>query len=241
MKVIEVNVEKSLKRRKAIKALIIAAVSQLLLAVILFLIPPLIPDFVFAILVALIFLEIVVIVFFSTPNYNLGIFFLLMVITAIFFRRMRWPVTGILYSIGFTGLACFSIFFAGTFLKRFSHITFLKYIGFSSCIILSIVSMGLLYKNMHWPFADIVLYTGLVLFIPFLFAVVFTLPSSDYINWKKSERKIFFRAIIIPMTFVYVLCVMMLVLPELWTSITRTQLTPFWMYDFELLNKPGLF
>jgi len=241
MKDSEVSVEKSPKRRKIIIALIIAAISQVLLAVILFLIPPLIPYFVFAILIGLAFLEIVVIVLFSTPNRDYGIVFLLMVIVAIFFRRMRWPVTGILFMIGFIGLALFSVSFAAIFLRKYKHNAFLRFIGFASCIVLSIVSLGLLWKILHWSLGNIILGVGLGAFIPFLFAFVFTLPGSNYINWNKSERLLFFRVIVIPMVFVFTLCVLMFVLPELWTSITRSTLLPFNMSDFEFLNKPGIY
>jgi hypothetical protein len=237
----EVNVQKNPKRRKAIIALIIAAAIQVLLTVILFLIPPLIPDFVFAILMTLTFLEIVVIGWLSMPNYNLGIVFLIMVIVAIFCRRMKWPVTGILNTIGFSGLALFSVFFAAIFLQKFKRNAFLRFIGFSSCIVLSIVSLGLLWNTMHWPVADFIINTGLVIFIPFLFAFVFTLPGSNYINWNKSERLLFFRVIVIPMIFVYTLCVLMFVMPDLWNAIIRRPLTPFGMSDFELFVKPGIY
>jgi hypothetical protein len=235
----ETDVVKSPRHKKAVMTLIIVAVCLLLILLILYLIPPLIPDFVFTVLLFLTFLDVVMIVWFLTQYYNLGITFILMIITAIFFRRMRWPVTGILYTIGFTGLACFSFILARIFIKRFNHITFLKYIGFSSSIVLSIVSMGLLWKNMHWPLAGLVLYTGLGLFIPFLFAFVFTLPSSDYINWNKSERRIFFRTIIIPMAFVYILIVLMIVFPEVYTAMTRKPLLPFNMGVVDLQLKPG--
>jgi hypothetical protein len=89
--------------------------------------------------------------------------------------------------------------------------------------------------------ANVILNTGLVLFIPFLFAFVFTLPSSDYINWNKSERIIFFRAIIIPMAFVYIMVVIMFVFPRIYTSITRLPLIPFDIVKIDLLNKPGLY
>ena len=236
----ETDITKSPRRKKTITILILIAVLLLLVTVILFVIPPIIQDFVFVILLLLTFLDIITIIWLSTQSYNMGITFLLMIVAAIFFRRMRWPVTGMLFSIGFTGLACFSFILARTFLKRFDHNTFLKYIGFSSCIILSIVSMGLLWRNMRWPLAGVILNTGLVLFIPFLFAFVFTLPSSDYINWNKSERKIFFRAIIIPMAFVYALVVLMLVFPDVYTSITRTPLLPFNMKEVILFNMSGI-
>jgi hypothetical protein len=239
----ESDVTKSPNRNKRIKivTLIIIAAALFLVTLILYFIPPVIPDFVFATLLILTFLDILMIVWFSIRYYNIGIAFLVMIIIAIFFKRMRWPVSSILYTIGFTGLAGFSIVFARIFLKRFNHIIFLKYVGFSSSIILSMVSMGLLWKNMHWPVANVILNTGLVLFIPFLFAFVFTLPSSDYINWNKSERIIFFRAIIIPMAFVYIMVVIMFVFPRIYTSITRLPLIPFDMVKIDLLNKPGLY
>ena len=173
--------------------------------------------------------------------YNWSLVFLLVIIIAIIFRSRRWPLTGLFFSIGFTGLGCVSFYSSAIFLKKYNHIPFLKYIGFSSSIILSIVSMGLLWKNMHWPLAGIVLNSGLVLFIPFLFAFIFTLPGSNYVNWAKTERIVFFRAVIIPMVFLYILCVLMFVFPDLWTSLTRLPLPPFRMTNLDLLNKPGLF
>jgi hypothetical protein len=173
--------------------------------------------------------------------YNWSLVFLLVIIIAIIFRSQRWPLTGLLYGLGFTGLGCVSLFSSAIFLKKYNHIPFLKYIGFSSSIILSVVSLGLLWKNMHWPLAGIVLNSGLVVFIPFLFAFIFTLPGSNYVNWDKSDRIVFFRAVIIPMTFLYILCVLMFAFPDLWTSLTRLPLTPFRMTDLDLLDKPGLF
>jgi hypothetical protein len=172
--------------------------------------------------------------------YNWSLVFLLLIVIAIIFRSQRWPMTGIFYSIGFTGLGCVSFISSVIFFKKYNHIPFLKYIGFSSSIILSIVSIGLLWKNMHWPLAGIILNSGLVVFIPFLFAFIFTLPGSNYINWDKSERIAFFRAVIIPMIFLYILCVLMFVFPDIWTSITRMPLKPFRMEETDLLKMPGL-
>jgi len=154
---------------------------------------------------------------------------------------MRWPLSGTLFTLGFTGLSIISFLYAWVFLRNYRNLAFLRYIGFSSSLILSVVSLGLLWKFMHWPVAGIIISVGLGLFIPFLFAFVFTLPGSDYINWNKTDRMLFFRAIIIPMTFVYTLCVLMFVLPELWNDITRLPIAPFNMSDFELISKPGIY
>ena len=133
-----------------------------------------------------------------------------------------------------------SLFTSIIYLKRYPNIPFLKYFGFFSSIVLFIVSIGLLWKTQHWPFAGVLLNVGLITFITFLFAFAFILPNANFINWNKFERIVFFRAIIIPMVFVYVICVMMFVFPEFWTILTRSTLLPFGMEPIELLDKAGL-
>jgi hypothetical protein len=172
--------------------------------------------------------------------YNWILFFLLLIVIAIVFRSQRWPMTRFFYAIGFSGLSCAACYAAVIFITRFNHQPFLKFVGFSFSLMLAEVPVALLFKNMHWPFAGILLTVGLVAFIPFLFAFLFTLPGSNYINWNKSDRTIFFRAIIIPMIFIYTLCVLMFVVPDLWESLTRLPLTPFDMEQVQLLNKAGL-
>jgi hypothetical protein len=227
--------------KKLRKTLLIIAAALTLITVILFVIPIGIPSKILGILIFLVCIDIIILVWSTKKYYNFGLAFLFLIVIAIFFRSMRWPGTSVFFTVGFSGLACFSLYSAQIFLKKYDHCTFLKYIGFSSSIVLSIVSLGLLWKNMHWPMAGLILNTGLGLFIPFLFAFVFTLPGSNYINWNGTEKAVFFRTIIVPMAFVYILCVMMFVLPEIWIAITRTPLIPFDMWDFELLNKPGLY
>jgi len=226
--------------KKFRKNLLFIAVVLTLITIILFVIPISIPGPVFGILILLVCIDVITLVWITKKYYNWGLAFLFLIVVAILLRSLRWPLSGVLFTTGFSGLSIVSLYYASKFLSNYKHIPFLRYIGFSSSIILSIVAIGLLWKNMHWPLAGIFLNIGLGFFIPFLFAFVFTLPGSDYINWNATDRAIFFRAIIIPMAFVYTLCVLMFVLPELWTAITRHPLTPFNMWDFELLNKPGL-
>jgi hypothetical protein len=172
--------------------------------------------------------------------YNWNLTFLLFIVIAIIFRSQRWHGAQYFYEVGFTGLSCLSFCSSIIFLLKFDHQRFLKYIGFTFSIILSEVAIGLLFKNEHWPGAGLLLTVGLVAFIPFLFAFLFTLPGSNYINWQKSDRTVFFRAVIIPMIFVYTLCVLMFVIPDLWQSLTRLPLTPFYMEQVEFFDKVGL-
>lgn len=172
--------------------------------------------------------------------YNWTLVFISLVIVAIVFKHQRWPFSGAAFAIGFGGLGSFSLFSSFAFLSRYRHIPFLRYIGFSSSLVLSVVSVGLLWKNMHWPFAGFMINIGLITFIPFLFAFVFTLPNANFVNWNKNDRAVFFRAIIIPMIFVYVISVMMFVFPDFWNSIIRSHPFPFGMDHIDLIQKAGL-
>ncbi|MFH0842832.1 MAG: hypothetical protein V1903_09455 [Bacteroidota bacterium] len=180
-----------------------------------------------AILLLLALLDLILLISLGKKYYNWTFIFLLLIVTAILYRSQRWPLSGVWFTLGFSGLAINSLYLAWVFWKRYHHNKFLKYIGFSTSLILSILTIGILYKNMHWPFAGLFLNIGMAVFIPFLFAFVFMLPSSKFNNWSKDERTVFFRAIIIPMTFVYILSVLMFVFPDLYRALTRLPLIPF--------------
>ena len=192
------------------------------------------------ILLFLIFIDIGVIIAVLTRKfYNWIIAFLFLIIIAVALRHQRLPFAGLAFTLGFGGLGSVWLFSSVKFLKRYSHLPFLRYIGFSSCIVLFLVSMALLWKSNHWPLADIMLTIGMITFITFLFAFIFTLPNANYLNWNNEERVIFFRAIILPLIFIYSISVLMFVFPEAWISLTRSSPLPFGMEQIELIKKPG--
>jgi hypothetical protein len=227
------------KRAKKILFIVLAVITSALLADSILHLPG--KEEIAAVLLVVGFLVGCIITLLTKYYFNWNIAFISLILIAIVFRIMRWPLTGLLFTVGFTGLAITSLYSAYIFLKRYRTVPFLRYMGFTTSIILSVVTIGLLWKTVHWPYAGIVLNVALVLFIPFLFAFIFMLPGSNYVKWENSERVVFFRALIIPMAFLYILCVLMFVLPDLWTSLTRLPLIPFHMHNIELLNKPGLF
>jgi hypothetical protein len=229
------------KNKKTRKILLITAAVLVVISFLLIILGQNIIAGIGDLLISLVFIDLVIVILLTKRAYNWSFLFILIIAWAIFSRSQRWPGTSVFFTIGFTGLSCLSFYFAVIFLKKYNHNKFLKYIGFSFSIIFSIAVIGLLWKNQHWPLANLILNIGFGLFIPFLFAFVFTLPSSNYINWNKSERTVFFRAIIIPMAFVYILVVLMFVFPDIYTSMTRTPLIPFDMVQIDLLKKPGLY
>jgi hypothetical protein len=226
--------------RKLGKVLIVLLPVMILAVVVLFRIQFFIALLAGYILIFLALIDFAIIIGITGKYYNWIFFFLTVFIVGIYFKNQRWPMSTFLFTAGFTGISIISFYSASVFWVKFNNNKFLKYIGFSSSIILSLACMGILWKLNHWPAAGIILNIGMILFIPFLFAFVFTLPSSNYINWNKSERIVFFRAVVIPMVFVYIMCILLFVLNDLWISLTRSSLIPFGMFPVDLLPKPGI-
>ena len=79
-------------------------------------------------------------------------------------------------------------------------------------LILSI--LGTLFKNMHWPGAGVILYLSIPLFIISVLSIVFLLPSSNFVEWTKEHKKIFYRAILIPLIYIGILNSLNLVYPQ---------------------------
>ncbi len=231
-----------IKRKTRLRnVLILTGIILITTIVILFIIPPLNPDGIFIILSALLVVDLLLIMTIYVKIYQLSLVFIAIITLGIIFRSQRFPLSGLLFSLGFGGLSLSSVSVSFYFLRRFRDLPFLRYFGFSSSIILGIVSFGFLVKVMHWGGARIFLSGGTSLFVILLFAFIFTMPGSNFINWNKDQRQVFYSSIIIPMVFLFIISIMIVVFPEIWTILLRQPLTPFWMNEFELMQKPGLY
>jgi hypothetical protein len=180
------------------------------------------------IFLALIFTDIGIVIGLLTKRYyNWIIVFLILIIVAIFFKFNRWPFYPQILSFGYGGLGFVSLFSSIRFIKSYTQVPFLRYVGFSASIVLFLITIGLWFKTLHWVFAGTLLTVGMVVFIPFLFAFIFTLPWSNYINWEKAEKVIFFRAIIIPMVFIFLISSIMFVFPDAWSTLINSPVIPW--------------
>jgi hypothetical protein len=93
--------------------------------------------------------------------------------------------------------------------------------------------------NQHWPGIPRVIFTysGSFLFILFTLGFIFTLPNSNYIAWSESDRKVFFRTILIPMVFVFALITLIFVFPDTYNSILgRGVFGSPWFQDLSEIN-----
>lgn len=169
------------------------------------------------------FADLIFLYFLSEKYYNWTIIFLLVFFTGLFFRRQHWPLAGTIISFGLIFLSLISIINSVRFLVTMPKNPFLKWFGSISSFIISIYSFSWLNRVQHWSgtLVEIFGYSGVFLFIIAVLAMVFTLPGSDYLTWTNRERKIFFRAILVPMIFIFAL----ILIGNVFTNVY------FWMLD----------
>lgn len=167
--------------------------------------------------------DIVTIYILSERFYNWPVITVLIFIVGMLFKRNHWPLAGTIITTGLSVLCLSSMVNAVRFQITLRNNPFLRWFGSVSCIIIAVYMAGWLMMMQHWPrdVANILGYTGMVLFIISVLGMVFTLPGSKYLSWSIIEKKIFFRSILIPMGIVFCLILISVVFSDVF----------FWIID----------
>jgi len=181
------------------------------------------------------------VVFYIRRHYNLEIIFMTLCCLGILLRIMLIPGAGVLILLGFSMLATSSLL-VGIRLLFEDKEKFIKWFSIVKGIVLFICSLAFCFKFLHLPGGSLLLYLGSFLLILTLIGFIFRLPNSNYINWNNESRKLFYRTMVIPICFVVILCSLMLVFNETWTSILtlRSLSNPWRMLPIDLLPLEGI-
>ncbi len=188
-------------------------------------------------------IDLIVLFIISERFYNWPIVFFLFFFAGLYFRRNHWPGAGILLTISLSFLSATSVINSVRFIISMVKNPFLRWFGSISCLIIAIYLVGWLFKLQHWSptIANSLGYTGLFLYAVSVTGMVFLLPGSNYITWSGADRKIFYRAILMPMIVVFGLIIISTVFPQalLWIM-DRTN--PYWDVNksFSLHSLEGL-
>lgn len=167
----------------------------------------------------------------SEKYYNWPIVFFLIFFIGLLFKRMHWPGASIIASMGVIFICFISLINSIRFQITLRQNSFLRWFGSISGIIIASYLIGWLVMLQGWSreVGDIFGYTGSILFIISIMGMVFTLPISNYIGWKDNERKIFFRAVLVPMAVVFFLIVITYVINDAYRVILGFD-NPPWIF-----------
>jgi hypothetical protein len=179
----------------------------------------------------------------SEKYYNWPILFFLIFFTGLFFRRHWYGIGNLLIIIALMVLIMASLVNSIRFQIVIKKNPFLRWFGSISSFIIAIYVTSWLFLMMgeSREIGDIFSYTGVFLFIISVLGMVFTLPGSNYINWTAIERKIFFRAILVPMVIVFGLIIIGNVFTDVYFWISNRLSAPWNVQTaIELFNLEGI-
>jgi hypothetical protein len=146
------------------------------------------------------------------------IIFLSFSIVGIFFKRMHWPLAGLIITTFSMLLSAGSFMFGIRCLTLADKNTYFRNVSFSACLAISIAFLGHMFKLQHWPIAGILVVSGMASLIVVTIYVLITLHSSGFIDWQPYYKKIL-RRILIPGAFIFILFISRYMVPELNTLI----------------------
>ncbi|MFO7827330.1 MAG: hypothetical protein R6V23_01805 [Bacteroidales bacterium] len=177
---------------------------------------------------------------FNKKFYNNFGYLILIALVGMFFKLNHWPGAGIILTISLLLSAIGFWFNSMMSLTILKNNKFLRFFGFAINLILALSFLGALFKIQHWAGAGYMAFYGTILFLLSILSLVFTLPNSNYIEWTAFHKKYFFRSIIIPMSFMFLVTLQVLFLPNFWGFLYFGTDFLWGMEEIELLDKIGL-
>jgi hypothetical protein len=151
--------------------------------------------------------------------YDWPVMFFFLVVVGLFYKRNHWPFAVELVTLSASVLAVFTWYNAFKFIFTFRNNTFLRWFGSLSQFVIVFFMIGFSFKHQNWAYANIIIGAGSFLFVFSILALVFTLPFSDYVAWSDVDRKVFFRTVLVPLTFIFILFTLFFVFPDVYNSL----------------------
>jgi hypothetical protein len=186
----------------------------------------------------------IIVSFLASRFYYWPVLSFFIVFAGLFFKRQHWPYAGMIMIIGTLCLGVISLWNSVKFLITFRNIPFLKWVGCITGVIVVLFMTGLLFANQHWGgfIRESFSYSGSLIFVILILAIVFTLPNSNFITWSEIERQVFYKAILFPMIFIFALIALTFLFPQTYNEIMRRSAMYIpWTDDvIQLINKEGI-
>ena len=170
--------------------------------------------------------------------------FILFLITGFVFKKFRLPGAGPLIVLLLGILASGSFLLGIKTLLTLKGNLYLRILGTVCFLLITINSLGIMFKYQHWTGRDLLEHMSLIPMIVVTVFIMITLPNSGFINWKKEQRQILTRKILIPWAFLLLFMALRLLLPmPVQKKIFERDLTtiePFNMFPYKIEMKDGM-
>lgn len=170
--------------------------------------------------------------------------FLLFLITGFVLKKFALPLAGFLIVFSLGILASGSFLLGMKTLLTLKGNLYLRILGTVCSFLITISSLGIMFYYQHWPGGNLFRHMSTIPIIVATMFIMITLPNSGFINWKKEQRQILTRKILIPWVFLLLFMALKLLLPM---SVQKkifekdlTTLEPFNMFPYAIEMKDGM-
>jgi hypothetical protein len=182
------------------------------------------------------------IIYISDNYYKWPVILFIAFYVGLLFKNMHWPFAGVILTFSTMILLLVSIVTIIRYLFSFKQHQFIRWFGIATSMITSTIMTGWVFMLQHWDrnLGILLGYSGSILMIITVLAMVFTLPNSNYISWSSMERKIFFRIVLIPMVLIFFITTINLVFPEAWAALMNTNSIRWDLGGIELFKLEGI-
>ena len=179
-------------------------------------------------------------IFLAFKYYNLIIVFILIELMGLGFKLFHFPGADAIIILGTLLLLITFIIAFFNFVKKNKLPTYINRLGTASSLIAAITFLALAFSLNRYPGAQFLSYISVSSLIIIILALVFTLPNSGFVDWSKRARTIFFRALMIPLAFLFIITATIRLYPKVFQANTSEDDLKFKMQTVELFNKEGL-
>jgi len=186
------------------------------------------------------FLLLLVNIFLVFKFYNLIIVFILVELLGLSFKFFHYPGADVIliFETILQIIALSKAFIS--FLKKNDLPRYINRFGAAASLVAAFTFLALLFKISHYPGGRYMDYISVSMLIIIILALVFTLPNSKFVDWSKQARTIFFRALIIPITFLFLITATFKLYPNIIHINNDESSSKFFFDKVVLHNKEGL-
>ncbi|MBU0763684.1 MAG: hypothetical protein KJ607_02490 [Bacteroidetes bacterium] len=178
---------------------------------------------------------------------DIAIFLLLIVsLLGLVFKHYHISGAGVLMIIGWALPAVLFLFIFYQRITEYDTRTN-RYMNFFKnfiCVTLTINYLGAIFKIQHWPGGTALTYAGLPCAVITILVIAFLLPNSNFIEWTKEHKRLFYRAFLIPLIYLSILTSLGFVFPDTMQSLMNRYSTikgdTFYMNRYEIPEKDGM-
>jgi len=184
------------------------------------------------------------VIYFLRNDLNLIVMTFLLII-GLLFKHFHLPLSGLIVMLSILTSSVFTLIIAIRAL-RIKENRYLSMVIFSCGLILAMTYISFAWKIQHWPGAGFLNMVVVPIFIISTLIVLLTLPGSNFIEWKKQQKRTLIRGLLVPWLFViYIVATTVLIPPydqfkPFFFFKDNSQDAAFKMEDYPVENRNGL-